>query len=127
LDLGSELRSKSMANSIEKIAAQLGTELLPDNGTHRNRMEIGSETSSRLYIVAQNNRHGVDHGRWECSCMGWKRWRKCKHLTAMLPSLKLLEAPKAAPKPAKKKATPKLAAKSEVTLNHWERLMGDDL
>lgn len=118
-----------MPNTIEKIAAQLGTELLPDNGSHKNRMEIHSETSSRVYIVAQNNRHGVDHGRWECSCMGWIRHRNCKHLKAMVPSLRLLEAPKAA---AKKKAKPrkkvvkKLAAKSEVGLSHWERLMGGD-
>ena len=116
-----------MPYSLEQIAADLGTELLPDNGSHQNRMEIRSETSSRVYIVAQNNRHGVDHGRWECSCMGWIRHRNCKHLKAMVPSLKLLEAPKAAPKAKKprKKAVKRLPAKSVVTLSHWERLMGE--
>lgn len=119
--------------SIERVAQELGTELLPDNSTHKFRMEIHSESSSRVYIVAQNNRNGVDHGRWECSCMGWKRWRKCKHLTNMLPTLKLLDADTAKAHATvkkatrKKKAAPKaLASKSEVTLNHWERLLGED-
>lgn len=90
-------------------------------------MEIHSETSSRVYIVAQNNRNGVDHGRWECSCMGWKRHRHCKHLTAMVPSLHLLEAPKTAKKARKprKKVVKQLAPKSNVTMSHWERLMGE--
>jgi len=117
--------------SITKVAEKLGTTCLPDNSTHKFRMEIHSETSSRVYIVAQNNRNGVDHGRWECSCMGWKRWRKCKHLTAMLPTLKLLDADTTSAKAQVKKAATKkpatkraLPAKSEVTLNHWERLMG---
>jgi hypothetical protein len=79
-----------MGTSITRIAQELGTELLPENNTHRNRMEIHSESSERVYIVAQRKTNGENNGRWECSCMGWIRYRRCKHLEAMLPSLKLL-------------------------------------
>lgn len=52
--------------------------------THTNHMEIKSESSSRVYIVAQR----ISTGLWECSCPGWKGYRKCKHLTKMgLPSV----------------------------------------
>lgn len=118
------------ALTVRQVADELGTELLPDNATHKNRMEIHSESSSRVYVVAQNNRNGVDHGRWECSCMGWIRHRNCKHLKSMEPSLKLLEANTG----GKKKASPvrttptkntkkrrKKLGKGEA-LNAWERL-----
>ncbi len=50
--------------------------MLPDNSQWEKRFEVKSETSDRVYIVAQNKqkRH------WACSCPGWKRYRKCKHL-----------------------------------------------
>lgn len=52
---------------------------LPDNGQWTNRFEVRSETSNRVYIVSQNKA-----GRWwGCSCMGWVRYRKCKHLRAL--------------------------------------------
>ena len=44
-----------------------------------NRIEIRSETSSRVYVVAER----ISTGLWECSCPGWKSRRRCKHLTAM--------------------------------------------
>lgn len=47
-----------------------------------NRIEIRSETSSRIYVIAQR----VSTGAWECSCPGWKRYRHCKHLETMVPS-----------------------------------------
>lgn len=52
---------------------------LPDNDQWENRFEIRSETSDRVYIVAQNRtkRH------WACSCPGWRTRRACKHLAAM--------------------------------------------
>jgi len=56
---------------------------LPDNAQWCNRFEVRSETSNRIYIIAQHKtkRH------WGCSCMGWKRYRRCKHLEALgLPS-----------------------------------------
>ena len=56
-----------------------GKRMLPDTQIWINRMEIKSETSDRIYIVAQ---HKI-HRHWGCSCPGWKRYRKCKHLKAL--------------------------------------------
>ncbi len=52
---------------------------LPDNALWENRFEIHSETSNRVYIVAQNK----SKKHFACSCPGWKRYRKCKHLRAL--------------------------------------------
>ena len=52
---------------------------LPDNATHTNRFEIKSESSERMYRVAQKK----STGSWGCSCPGWVRNRKCKHLIAL--------------------------------------------
>jgi hypothetical protein len=52
---------------------------LPDNSLWENRFEIKSESSDRLYTIAQ---HKVKR-HWGCSCMAWKRYRQCKHLTAI--------------------------------------------
>ena len=49
---------------------------LPDNDLYQHRFEIESESSNRIYIVSQ---HKVKR-HWCCSCPGWKRYRKCKHL-----------------------------------------------
>jgi hypothetical protein len=43
------------------------------------RIEIKSESSSRIYVVARN----VSTGAWGCSCPGWKSHRTCKHLKSM--------------------------------------------
>ncbi len=45
----------------------------------QNRMEIRSETSDRIYVVAQK----VSDGTWGCSCPGYKSRRICKHLREM--------------------------------------------
>lgn len=56
---------------------------LPPQGQWENRFEIRSESSNRIYIVAQ---HKV-HRHWGCSCPGWRSHRNCKHLGALgLPS-----------------------------------------
>jgi len=52
---------------------------LPDNGQWTNRFEIRSESSNRVYIVAQN----IAKGHIGCSCPGWRRFRKCKHIAAL--------------------------------------------
>ena len=66
-----------MTNKAVAILAQkMGGELLPDNKLWTNRFSIKSETSSRLYTIAQNKSNGT----WGCSCMGWIRHRHCKHL-----------------------------------------------
>ena len=49
---------------------------LPDNDQWTNRFEIRSETSDRIYIIAQNKAKRW----WACSCPGWKSHRHCKHL-----------------------------------------------
>lgn len=62
--------------------------VLEDNATHKNRFEIKSETSNRLYIVAQSKKDNS----WQCSCPGWiiKRGpeRTCKHLRHLMPLIK---------------------------------------
>ena len=65
------------------VANRAGATVLPDNAQWTNRMEIRSETSSRLYIVAQHK----TNKEWACGCMGFKRYRHCKHLNTMLPLL----------------------------------------
>ena len=55
------------------------TNRLPDNAQWTNRFEIHSETSNRVYIIAQNK----NKGHFGCSCKGWIFHRKCKHLTAL--------------------------------------------
>jgi len=48
-----------------------------------NRTEIRSETSNRVYVVAQH----AEKRYWGCSCPGWRRHRRCKHLERLgLPS-----------------------------------------
>jgi hypothetical protein len=53
-----------------------GSKRLPDNDQWTNRFEIRSESSNRLYTVAQNKANGL----WGCSCPGYLSQRKCKHL-----------------------------------------------
>ena len=55
------------------------SEMLPDNKLWKNRFEIHSASSDRVYIVSQN----ITKGHMGCSCPGWKSRRFCKHLTAL--------------------------------------------
>lgn len=74
-----------MANkALEKLkrSGDIQT-ILPDNAQYTNRFEIKSESSNRLYIVAQNKKTNV----WSCSCPSWIIRRKCKHLTSLTPLL----------------------------------------
>lgn len=75
---------------IAVAVKQAGGKILPANATHRNRIQIRSASSSRLYTVAQRK----NSDQWECSCPGWVfkrpgKSRTCKHLKTMRP---LLEA-----------------------------------
>lgn len=65
------------------VVNRIGAVLLPDNQQWTNRIEIKSSSSTRLYVVAQRK----TSGEWACSCPGWKRYRYCKHLSAMTPML----------------------------------------
>jgi hypothetical protein len=56
-----------------------GAVMLPDNGQWQNRFEVRSESSNRVYTIAQHK----DKKHWGCSCPGWLSRRKCKHLTAV--------------------------------------------
>lgn len=68
------------AATVGEIATQIGSTLLPDNERWTNRFQIKSESSDRLYIIAQQRADGV----WGCSCPGWRHHRRCKHLADVL-------------------------------------------
>jgi hypothetical protein len=54
-------------------------QLLPEGKLWTNRFYIKSESSGRLYTIAQNKT-----GRfWGCDCPGWIGHKHCKHLTAL--------------------------------------------
>ena len=53
--------------------------LMPDNAQWTNRFMIRSESSNKLYTIAQNKNRRY----WGCNCPGWISRRKCKHLTAL--------------------------------------------
>jgi len=79
-----------MMTELQKyIADNSYLEVLPDNSQYTNRLEIKSESSNRIYIVAQR----ISDKEWTCSCPGWIRARNghlnrtCKHLKAIQPLL----------------------------------------
>ncbi len=72
--------------TVEEIATQIGSTLLPDNDRWTNRFQIKSASSDRLYIIAQQRADGV----WGCSCPGWRHHRHCKHVTDVLRRLTTL-------------------------------------
>jgi len=76
-----------MANIVKQTKSGK-PEILPDNKSHTNRFEIQSETSDRIYIVAQ----AKSSGEWQCGCPGWIYHRKCKHLRSLAPVLAQLAA-----------------------------------
>ena len=67
-------------SNLPKISVTVRkAEALPDNKLWKNRFEIRSASSDRVYIVAQS----IDKGHMGCSCPGWRRYRTCKHLSAL--------------------------------------------
>lgn len=72
--------------NLAKIAAQNGWELLPDSDQYQYRIQIAG-SSGNLYVVAQAKSHRKDAGQWQCSCLGFRRHRHCKHIDAMRPAL----------------------------------------
>jgi len=73
--------AQSQALILKEKSGELTT--LPDNDQWKNRFEIKSSSSNRLYIVAQNKKIGT----WGCSCMGWIRYKHCRHLKELQPLL----------------------------------------
>ena len=53
--------------------------ILPDNSQWENRFEIHSESSDRIYVIAQHK----EKRHFGCSCPAWRTRRKCKHLAAV--------------------------------------------
>lgn len=66
----------SFAAIILRVPTQ---ERLPDNAAYTNRFYVRSESSGRLYTIAQSKKGGW----WSCGCPGWIRHKVCKHLTAL--------------------------------------------
>ncbi len=52
---------------------------LPDNDQWQYRFQIHSETSSRIYVIAQHKQKK----HWGCSCPAYRTHRSCKHLKAL--------------------------------------------
>jgi hypothetical protein len=53
---------------VAKIAAQIGSSLMPDSDQWVNRFTVNSTSSSSVYTVSQRRSNGV----WGCSCPGWR-------------------------------------------------------
>lgn len=68
---------------VSTLVNSLKARMLPPNRDWKNRFQIKSSTSSRLYTVAQRK----SSGQWGCGCPGWIFHRHCKHLTALAPAL----------------------------------------
>ena len=72
--------------ALIRLQQQADVTLLPDNDRYKNRFEIKSETSTRIYTISQVKKDNT----WACSCPGWIRFRKCKHLQSLEPLLRSL-------------------------------------
>lgn len=76
-----EVRQPEEPEKSTKIAVEArrpaGAVALPDDGRWESRFEIRSESSDRIYVIAREKRSQ----KWACSCPGYLRHRKCKHLT----------------------------------------------
>ena len=76
--------------ALIRLQQQADVTLLPDNDRYKNRFEIKSETSTRIYTISQVKKDNT----WACSCPGWIRFRKCKHLKSLEPLLNSLNESK---------------------------------
>ena len=70
---------EKVTKNLPMLRKPMGSIALPDNAQWENRFEIRSESSNRVYIVSQN----IKKRHWGCSCPGWRRHRRCKHLTQL--------------------------------------------
>jgi len=82
MDTARRIARRIVAETALELPA--GTNRLPDNDQWTNRFEVRSESSNRVYTIAQNK----NRGHWGCSCPAWRTRRKCKHLRSLgLPEL----------------------------------------
>ena len=79
--------NQNQQSAIQKFFERKGLTVLPDSKQWINRFEIRSESSNRLYIIAQK----ADKSGWGCSCPAWITRRKCKHLTSIMPLIQQAE------------------------------------
>lgn len=66
----------AQANNALPVLRVPQSVMLPDNDQWQNRFEIHSETSNRVYVIAQNKKRR----HWGCSCPSYRTRRRCKHL-----------------------------------------------
>lgn len=71
-------KTKSKTKEVALVTVNK-KDILPDNAQWTNRFEIKSESSNRLYVIAQHK--AKKH--WGCSCPSWRIRRTCKHLNAL--------------------------------------------
>lgn len=84
-DEGYKVKRKNKKKKDKKEKLTMNLEILgipkslwlPDNGIYVNRFYVKSDSSDNNYIISQNSSTNYT---WGCSCPGWKRFRKCKHL-----------------------------------------------
>ncbi len=69
---------KSVSKEVAVITVNKNA-ILPDNEQWKNRFEIKSESSDRIYVIAQNK----SKKHWGCSCPSWRVRRSCKHLATL--------------------------------------------
>ena len=74
-------KSKKVVKRKSRAIKIPGCKFLADTKTHFNRIQVRSQSSGNLYIVSQTMKSGY----WACSCFGFRRYQRCKHLTAIQP------------------------------------------
>jgi len=69
----------AQANNALPVLRVPQSMMLPDSDQWQNRFEIRSETSNRIYVIAQHKKRR----HWGCSCPSFRVRRSCKHLEAL--------------------------------------------
>ena len=67
----------AVQNSLVPSSA---VEVLPDTERYKVRFKVKSSSSNSLHLVSYDSAPGA--GYWVCSCLGYRRYGQCKHLTA---------------------------------------------
>ena len=75
---GMSPKEKKMANQGVEIRVKQSV-VLEDNAAWTNRFQVKSQSSDRIYIIAQSKKSRF----WACSCPGFLRYKHCKHTTSL--------------------------------------------